>query len=187
MQILAGIDEVGRGALAGPVVSSCVILPKRWKYKTYLNDSKKLSQKKRTEFAIEIKKSCKYGIGYISNTLIDGLGIRLATHLSMIQALNNLMRDFDIVPDKLMIDGRDHFLFAINSQYIIKGDTKIPEIMAASILAKVERDNFMSYLETKPIYNFSKHKGYGTKEHTTSIIKHGSSDIHRNSFIQNFI
>ncbi len=178
----AGIDEAGRGPLAGPVVASCVILPKNWKYKKLLNDSKKMSEKQRKEAFYFITRDCLYGVGIINNNHIDTLGIRLSTHLAMIRAVQNL----GMIPDKLKIDGKDNFHFPIPYKYIIKGDTKHHCIMAASIIAKVYRDCLMkNYAILFPEYDFDKHKGYGTKSHIEKIKKYNFCEIHRSSYTIN--
>ena len=172
----AGIDEVGRGSLAGPVVSAAVILPENF---IDLKDSKKLSEKKR-EFFYELimKEALAVGIGVIYQDIIDEINILEATKLSMIKAINAL----SIKPDFLLIDALT-LNINIPQEGVIKGDEKHKEIAAASIIAKVTRDRMMKELHEKyEIYNFMKNKGYGTKEHREAIKKHGYSDFHRKSF-----
>ncbi|HOJ65201.1 MAG TPA: ribonuclease HII [Spirochaetota bacterium] len=179
-KIVVGIDEAGRGPLAGRVYAAAVILNPEKKI-SYLNDSKKIDHKTRLKLYDEIiKKSLSYGIGYASPEEIDKLNILNATFLAMERALYNITINFDYI----VVDGN---IFPFKDRYkgeaIVKGDTKISEIMAASILAKVERDLYMIEMsKLYPQYNFEKHKGYPTKEHFELIKKFGASPIHRKSF-----
>lgn len=179
-KIVVGIDEAGRGPLAGRVYAACVILNKD-KEIIGLNDSKKLDHNTRLILYEEIlKKSICCGIAYADPEEIDRLNILQATFLAMERALLKLNYNFDYV----LIDGN---IFPFKNKYkgeaIVKGDTKIPEIMAASILAKVERDLYMLEMDRQfPEYNFRKHKGYPTKEHIELIKKFGVSPIHRKTF-----
>ena len=174
---IAGIDEVGRGCLAGPVVSACVILPKGCELQ--VDDSKKISEKKREQLCEQIKQvAIAYAIGIIDNQVIDKINILEATKLSMEQALEKM----PIQPDFVLIDA-----LTINTHIpqkgIIGGDANVAVIAAASILAKVTRDNMMKDLAiTYPQYSFEKHKGYGTKAHKEALAQHGMCDIHRRSF-----
>ena len=187
--MIIGLDEVGRGPLAGPVVAAAThldwqIFPSDPKIVKKIRDSKTLTAKARTEMAKLIREYCPYGIGEASHKEIDALGIRPATRLAMIRALENLLKNFPAtVIDLLQIDGNDKFSFPYTSEDIIGGDTKIHHISAASIIAKVYRDNLMIKLAKKyPQYQFEKHKGYGTAAHLASIQKHGPCHIHRTTF-----
>lgn len=178
-QIYAGVDEVGRGCLAGPVVSAAIILDIEADYK-FLKDSKKLSEKKRVVAANHIlNNSISIGIGVCSNYIVDDINIHNASLLAMKRAIMNLT----IKPTKILVDGLYSPLIDIETSAIVKGDEKIPEISAASIVAKVIRDNFMTYLD-KSIhgYGFAKHKGYATEEHITALKLLGPSIYHRFSF-----
>ena len=176
--LIAGVDEVGRGPLIGPVVAAAVILPTDFELKG-LTDSKKLSEKKREEFDIYIRNNClAYGIGEIDNNIIDEINIYEATKKAMIKAINNL----SIKPEHILIDAMKLSL-EIPSTSIIKGDLKSISISAASVVAKVYRDNLLKELDVKyPEYNFKKNKGYPTKEHLLAIQKHGILKEHRKSY-----
>ncbi len=178
--IEAGCDEAGRGCLAGPVVAAAVILPKNIKIKS-LNDSKKLSQKQREELYPIIKqKALAFGIGVVSCNEIDDINILNASFLAMHRALDQLK----IKPDLLLIDGNRFNPYKnIKHECIIKGDGKFLSIAAASILAKVTRDEIMHTLHLEhPNYNWSKNKGYPTKAHRNAILKFGACVYHRKSF-----
>lgn len=183
-EYIAGIDEVGRGPLAGPVVTCAVILPKDCDI-LYLNDSKKVSEKKREALYDEImEKAVSVGIGIMSEKVIDDVNILQATYKAMREAINNL----SVKPDILLNDAVTIPEVDIKQVPIIKGDAKSASIAAASIVAKVTRDRMMVELDKEyPGYGFAKHKGYGTKEHITAIKTIGPCDIHRRSFIKNFI
>lgn len=175
---LAGIDEVGRGALAGPVVAAAVILPEDFDTSP-LRDSKKLTPKQRETLSLLIREKALFGIGSIAAERIDTIGIKKATHEAMLLAIKALSK----TPDALMIDGNDHFSFAIPNECIIKGDDKIPAIAAASIVAKVFRDELMiEYAEQHAAYGFEKHKGYGSALHMRMIEEHGPCPLHRMSW-----
>ena len=176
---IAGVDEVGRGCLAGPVCSAAVILKPNFDY-SFLNDSKKLAAPKRKVFNdIILKNSKSIGIGICSPKEIDTLNIREATFLSMKKALSNLNR----IPFISLIDGNGFKSEKFNYKCIIRGDNSIPEIMAASIVAKVYRDSLMKYYSIVfPDYGFDKHKGYGTKIHFESLKQNLASIIHRKTF-----
>lgn len=182
-QFVAGIDEVGRGPLAGPVVASAVILPKECSI-LGINDSKKLSSSKREElFHIIKEKALSIGIGIVSPQTIDEINILRATYKAMKIAIEEL----EIVPQMLLIDGSNHLPgILIPQQKIIGGDGKSISIAAASIIAKVTRDRLMdAYHELYPQYDFIKNKGYGTKTHINAIKKNGLCSIHRKSFTRN--
>ncbi len=181
---LAGIDEAGRGPLAGPVVAAAVVFPVG--YNNYeINDSKKLSAKKREKlFDIIIHDALSVGVGSIDNEIIDKINILKATFLAMKMAIEELA----FKPDYLLIDGNKFCEYKIPYKLIVKGDSKSVSIAAASIIAKVTRDRIMVNLtKDYPEYNLSKHKGYGTKEHIEMIKKYGRSPIHRKSFLLNGI
>lgn len=183
--LVAGIDEAGRGPFAGPVVCACVIMPlEEDKIIEGINDSKKLSAKKREFLYEKIKENAiSYSIYVIDERKIDEINILQATKLGMKKALESL----NIVPNTVLIDAVK-IDTDINQVPIIKGDSLSYNIAAASILAKVYRDKLMEeYAKEYPLYNFEKHKGYGTKEHILLLRKYGKCPIHRNSFIKNFI
>lgn len=183
--IVAGIDEAGRGPLAGPVVCVCVIMPlEKDKIIEGINDSKKLSPSKREKLYDQILKTAlDYSIVEIDEKIIDEINILNATKLGMKKALENLK----IKPDIVLIDAVK-IESDIKQENIIKGDALSYNIASASILAKVYRDRLMIELSKKyPQYNFAKHKGYGTKEHIEALKLYGKCPIHRNSFIKNFI
>ena len=175
----AGVDEVGRGSLAGPVVASAIILPKNHNIE-HLNDSKKISPKKRLVLYDEIMdKSISIGIGCISSDIIDKINIRNATIKAMEEAVTNL----ELTPDKVLIDGLDKPNLLVPFENIVKGDTKIECIMAASIIAKVTRDIIMeNYSIIFPEYGFENNKGYGTKYHMEALKINMATPIHRKSF-----
>lgn len=183
-QYICGIDEVGRGPFAGPVVACAVILPKDCDI-LYLNDSKKLSEKKREELYVQIKeKAVSIGIGIVDEKIIDEINILQATYEAMRQAINNL----SVKPDILLNDAVTIPLVDIPQVPIIKGDAKSASIAAASIVAKVTRDHMMDdYDKIYPGYEFSKNKGYGTKAHRDALKEIGPCEIHRRTFIRNHI
>ena len=180
-QAVAGIDEVGRGPLAGPVVAACVILPQNCKIK-HLNDSKKIPKSKHKAIYQEVlEQSLAVGIGIVDNELIDQVNIYEATKIGMLQAVENLKGQIS-QPDYLLIDAMKLDI-AIPQQSIIKGDANSLSIAAASIVAKVTRDKMMTdYDQLFPGYGFSENAGYGTKQHLLGIEKIGISPIHRKSF-----
>ena len=180
VQYICGIDEVGRGPLAGPVVACGVILPKDVEI-LYINDSKKLSEKKREALYDEImEKAVAVGIGIESEKVIDEINILQATYKAMRTAINNL----SIKPDILLNDAVTIPEVSIRQVPIIKGDAKSISIAAASIVAKVTRDRIMiEYDNVYPGYGFASNKGYGSKEHIEALKKLLTTPIHRNSFI----
>lgn len=181
---VCGIDEVGRGPFAGPVVACAVILPKDCNI-LYINDSKKLSEKRREElYEIITKEAVAYGIGIRDNKRIDEINILEATYEAMRDAIAALKVKPDVLlNDAVTIPGVD-----IKQVPIIKGDAKSISIGAASIVAKVTRDRMMvEYDEIFPGYDFAKNKGYGTAAHIEGLKKQGPCDIHRFSFIHNYI
>ena len=181
---ICGIDEAGRGPLAGPVVAGAVILPKG-KRILYINDSKKLSEKKRNELYGVIKEEAlSYGIGIVSPEKIDEINILQATYEAMRQAVSQL----NVLPDILLNDAVTIPGIDVRQIPIVKGDAKSLTIASASILAKVTRDRMMTeYDSLYPEYGFAKHKGYGTKMHIEAIKEYGACPIHRKTFIKNFI
>ena len=181
-EIVAGIDEAGRGPLAGPVVCACVIMPlDEDKIIDGIDDSKKLSEKRREElFSKIIDTALDYSIVEIDEKVIDKINILNATKLGMVKAVKNLK----INPDIVLIDAVKLDI-ELPQENIIKGDAKSYNIASASILAKVYRDRLMKTLDLKyPQYNFAKHKGYGTKEHIEKLRLYGKCDLHRESFIK---
>lgn len=177
LNFIAGIDEVGRGPLCGPVVACACILPINYQLDG-LNDSKKSVKKREELYEILIKDALSYGIGIISPKRIDEINILEATKEAMKEAVNNL----DIKPEYLLIDAVKLDI-DINSTSIIKGDAKSASIAAASIIAKVTRDRMMIELsEMYPEYGFEKHKGYGTKAHIEAVKKFGVKDFYRFTF-----
>lgn len=183
-EYICGIDEVGRGPLAGPVVAAAVVLPKDQEI-LYLNDSKKLSEKKREMLYAEImEKAVAVGIGYASPARIDEINILQATYEAMRMAISKL----SVRPDVLLNDAVTIPAVDIPQVPIIKGDAKSKSIAAASIIAKVTRDRLMvEYDEVMPGYDFASNKGYGTKAHIAGLKELGPTPIHRRTFIGNFI
>jgi len=183
-EYICGIDEVGRGPFAGPVVACAVILPKDCDI-LYLNDSKKLSEKKREALCVEIKeKAISIGIGVVSEKVIDEINILRATYEAMRQAINNL----SVKPDILLNDAVTIPLVDIKQVPIIKGDAKSASIAAASIVAKVTRDHMMDEFDKQyPGYDFAKNKGYGTKAHRDALKAIGPCEIHRRTYIKNHV
>lgn len=181
---VCGIDEVGRGPLAGPVVAGAVILPTDCEI-LYLNDSKKLSEKKRELLYDEImEKAVATGIGVISPARIDEINILQATYEAMRMAIGNL----EIQPSVLLNDAVTIPLVELPQVPIIKGDAKSVSIAAASIIAKVTRDRMMAeYEEIYPGYSFASNKGYGSAQHIAALKELGPTPIHRRTFIKNFI
>lgn len=176
--LIAGVDEVGRGPLVGPVVAACCILPEKFNLDG-LTDSKKLSEKKRDYYFEEIKKQAiAYGIGIVSAEKIDEVNIYEATKIAMKEAINNM----PIKPEHILIDAMPLQL-DIPTTSIIKGDLKSITISAASVLAKVTRDRMLYELDKiYPMYDFKSNKGYGTKKHLQAIEEYGVIDEHRRSY-----
>lgn len=178
-KIIAGVDEAGRGPLAGPVVSAAVILPENFDIRG-INDSKKLSEKKRAALFPKIQsQAIAFGIGIADHGEIDRINILQASLLSMKRAVD----DLGLIPDYLLIDGKFTIDSNIDQRPVIKGDALSLSIAAASILAKVTRDRIMTDLDLQyPEYEFKRHKGYPTKAHKQAILAHGPCPIHRKSF-----
>ena len=179
---IAGIDEVGRGPLAGPVVAAAVILPEDFDVPG-LGDSKKLSEKRREElFDIITERAVAYGIGMADHSIIDEINILQATKLAMKEAISSLQQQ----PDYILFDAMRIDDLEIPQESVIKGDAKVLAVAAASIVAKVTRDRMMAeYSAEYPGYAFEKNKGYGTKEHYEGIREHGMCPIHRRTFLKN--
>ena len=181
---ICGIDEAGRGPLAGPVYAAAVILPIDLEIEG-LNDSKKLTEKKREAlFDVICEKAISYSIGIATEQEIDEINILNATFLAMRRAFDGL----SVKPDYALIDGNQHPKLSIPDETVVKGDGKSMSIAAASILAKVSRDRFMLEIAEKyPEYCFEKHKGYGTKLHYEMIEEYGVSPVHRRSFLKKIL
>ncbi|MEN9448729.1 MAG: hypothetical protein RJA25_2019 [Bacteroidota bacterium] len=179
-KIICGVDEAGRGCIAGPVVAAAVILPKGFTH-DFLNDSKQLSEHQRNELRPIIEKNAiSFGIGIIDNFKIDEVNILQATYLAMHQAIEKINHQIDL----LIIDGNRFKPYQnITHQTIIKGDGKYIEIAAASVLAKTYRDELMEIIhEEFPYYNWKKNKGYPTIEHRAAVKENGSCKYHRQTF-----
>ena len=183
-QAVCGVDEAGRGPLAGPVFAAAVILPPNLMIDG-LNDSKKLSEKKREILYDKIKNlALSYAVSFATESEIDEINILNATFLAMKRAVEGL----SLVPDVVLVDGNRSPNLKIPTQTLVKGDSLSASIAAASILAKVERDRLMKNLSQKyPEYAFEKHKGYGTKIHIDLIKKYGPCRIHRKSFLKKIL
>lgn len=183
--VIAGVDEAGRGPLAGPVVAAAAILNLDDDF-IYLNDSKKVTPKRRDILYNDIMNRTIYGIGIVSAEEIDEMNILQATYKAMRMAIDKLSKRPEVLlNDAVIIPGIDE---SIHQEKIIKGDAKSVSIAAASILAKVTRDRYMEELGEKyPEYGFEKHKGYGTKAHIEVIKKYGITPEHRKTFLKNII
>jgi ribonuclease HII len=178
-RVIAGIDEAGRGPLAGPVVAAAVILPRGY-CNAEITDSKKLSAKKREKLYGVIKEEAlAVGVGVVEPLRIDQINILQATLMAMADAVE----DLSLPPDYLLVDGLQRVPIDISQKTVVKGDTLSVSIASASIIAKVSRDQIMEiYHRQFPQYNFLKNKGYGTRQHREAILAHGLSKIHRRSF-----
>ncbi len=184
--LICGIDEAGRGPLAGPVVASCVMLNQN-NFLAEINDSKKLSKNLRKKIYNDLKINCKFGVGVVDEKIIDKINILEATKLAMFKAYQDFCKKYDLFPKIILVDGnfkpfnlQDELL---EIQAIVKGDQKSYSIASASIIAKEYRDEIMlNYHQKFPVYNFDKHNGYGTKNHLENIEKYGICDIHRKTF-----
>lgn len=182
-ELICGVDEAGRGPLAGPVCAAAVILP--WDLEIPgLNDSKKLTDARRRElFPVIQEKALAYGIAFASPREIDEINILQATFLAMERALHQLSRK----PDLALIDGNRSRDFGLPVETVVKGDARSANIAAASILAKVTRDDYMiEQSKAYPAYGFEVHKGYGTKRHYAALTEFGPCPIHRASFLKKF-
>ena len=182
-RLICGVDEAGRGPLAGPVCAAAVILPANHEIPG-LNDSKKLTDKKRRElFPIIKEQAIAYGIGFADEKEIDEINILQATFLAMQRAIDMLA----VKPDLALIDGNREKDFGVPVKTVIHGDSLSANIAAASVLAKVTRDDLMvEAAERYPQYSFEVHKGYGTKSHYAAIAEHGPCPIHRTTFLKKF-
>lgn len=182
--LIAGVDEAGRGPLCGPVVAAAVILQKD-SHIAGVNDSKKLSEKKRAELYDKIiSEAVAYSVGIVDEKTIDRINILEATRLAMKQAVEGLK----VLPEYVLVDAEKKVPINVPYSPIIKGDAKSESIAAASIIAKVTRDNLMQEEAKKyPEYNFAKNKGYGTRDHILAIKEHGLCPIHRETFCKKFI
>ena len=183
IQVICGVDEAGRGPLAGPVCAAAVILPSHIDIPG-LNDSKKLTDKRRRELMPVIKgKAIAWGVGFASHQEIDEINILQATFLAMERAIAELK----IKPELALIDGNREKDFGIPVKTVVKGDSRSASIAAASVIAKVTRDDLMlAEAEKYPAYGFEIHKGYGTKAHYEALRQHGPSPIHRMTFLKKF-
>ena len=183
VQLICGVDEAGRGPLAGPVCAAAVILPKDLKIEG-LNDSKKLTDKRRRElFPVICEKAVAYGIALVDEKTIDEINILQATYLAMEKAIGQLA----VTPDLALVDGNRAKDFGVPVVTVVKGDSRSASIAAASVLAKVTRDDFMDKMaEEYPQYGFEVHKGYGTKRHYEALREYGASPIHRMTFLKKF-
>ncbi len=184
IEYIAGVDEAGRGPLAGPVFAAAVILPQNEMIEG-LNDSKKLSEKRREElFDIIRERAAAYSVFSVDERRIDEINILNAT----MEAMSGAVSGLKIQPGYVLIDGNKCPKIGIPCEYMIKGDAKSASIAAASILAKVSRDRFIKEIAEKyPEYGFEKHKGYGTKAHTDAILKYGPCEIHRRTFLKKLL
>ena len=182
--LIAGVDEAGRGPLAGPVYAAAVILPEDCIIEG-LNDSKKLSEKKREElYDVITEKAIAYNIQSVSEKTIDEVNILNAVFMAM----NNAALALSPSPDYVLVDGNRIRDMKFPCETVVKGDSKSKNIAAASILAKVARDRFITEISDKyPEYNFAKHKGYGTKAHVEALLKYGPCEIHRKTFLKKIL
>ena len=185
ISFIAGVDEAGRGPLAGPVVAATAILPKEHLF-YFLNEAKKMTEKRREALVLEIKENAiAYGIGIVSPERIDEINILQATYEAMRLAIEEMEKNFSIIPSLMLNDAVRIPMVDIPQIPIVHGDAKSLSIAAASVLAKVSRDHLMlDYAREYPEYGFEKHKGYGTKAHTEAILEYGPCPIHRRSFLK---
>lgn len=183
MEIICGVDEAGRGPLAGPVCAAAVILPPDLEIPG-LNDSKKLTDKKRRElFPIICQQAVAYGIAMVDEKTIDEINILQATYKAMGEAIDKLK----VKPELALVDGNRAADFGVPVVTVVGGDSRSASIAAASVLAKVTRDDYMDKMaEEYPQYGFEVHKGYGTKRHYDALREHGASPIHRETFLRKF-
>ena len=183
VKLICGVDEAGRGPLAGPVCAAAVILPPDTDIPG-LNDSKKLTDKRRRElFPVICEQAVAYGIAMVDEKTIDEINILQATYLAM----ENAIKQLSVKPELALVDGNRAKDFGVPVQTVVKGDSRSASIAAASVLAKVTRDDYMDKMaEQYPQYAFEVHKGYGTKRHYEALREHGASPIHRMTFLRKF-
>ncbi len=186
-QLICGVDEVGRGPLAGPVVTCAIIMPKNCEIIEGVTDSKKLSEKKRILYKdLILEQAIAYSVNFVDQTVIDEINIKQATRLSMKRAVESLMtKDKKVIkPDLIVIDA-EKIDTEIKQMSFIKGDELLYPISCASIVAKVVRDDYMKEMaKIYPQYGFEKHKGYGTKLHREMILEYGPCPLHRKTFLR---
>ncbi len=186
-RVIVGIDEAGRGPLAGPVVASAVFIDKKdfflLRKNKFIRDSKELTPGKRKEVFELLIKRVKWGTGIVSEKTVDRINILQATRLAMKKAIKDFEKKNKLKPDFVILDGIIKIDIEPKQKPIIKADKKVLSCSAASIIAKVTRDEIMVRYDKKyPLYNFKQHKGYGTREHVKKLKKHGRCPIHRKSF-----
>lgn len=186
VRLIAGIDEAGRGPLAGPVAAACVIFPAQGPFVRGADDSKKLSEKRREALYEEIRASCiSYGVSMVGNDRIDEINILQATYEAMREALRIAIAAAGEAPERLLVDHVRIPQVELPQVSITHGDAKSITIACASILAKVERDRLMRQYDAKyPEYGFTKHKGYGTAQHYDAINRYGPCALHRRTFLK---
>lgn len=186
VRLIAGIDEAGRGPLAGPVAAACVIFPAQGPFVRGADDSKKLSEKRREALYEEIRASCiSYGVSMVGNDRIDEINILQATYEAMREALRIAITAAGEAPERLLVDHVRIPQVELPQVSITHGDAKSITIACASILAKVERDRLMRQYDAKyPEYGFAKHKGYGTAQHYDAINRYGPCALHRRTFLK---
>ena len=182
-RMICGIDEAGRGPLAGPVAAAAVILPEHCEIEG-LNDSKKLTEKKREAlYDVICREAIAYAVAMVDHQVIDEINILEATYVAMRQAVENL----PVQADFALVDGNRSKGLPIPFTCVVGGDAISPSIAAASVLAKVTRDRYMLEMDQQyPVYGFMKHKGYGSKAHYAALLEHGACPIHRQSFLKKF-
>lgn len=182
-RLICGIDEAGRGPLAGPVAAAAVILPEHCAIEG-LNDSKKLTEKKREAlYDVICREAVAYAVAMVDHQVIDEINILEATYVAMRQAVENL----SVQADFALVDGNRSKGLPIPFTCVVGGDAISPSIAAASVLAKVTRDRYMIEMDAKyPMYGFIKHKGYGSKAHYAALLEHGACPIHRRTFLRKF-
>ncbi len=186
---ILGVDEAGRGPLAGPVVAAAVKIHQYHDFFEMINDSKKLSEKKREELFDKILTYCDVGVGIASVEEIDEVNILEATFIAMNRAIEDISKNSDITFDTVLVDGNKLIKkYDGKQEFLVKGDAKSLSIAAASIIAKVTRDRIMlKFAEIYPEYHFEKHKGYGTKLHREILLEKGVLPIHRKTFLKKIL
>ena len=186
---ILGVDEAGRGPLAGPVVAAAVKIHQYHDFFEMINDSKKLSEKKREELFDKILTCCDVGVGIASVEEIDEVNILEATFIAMNRAIEDVSKNSDVTFDTVLVDGNKLIKkYNGKQEFLVKGDAKSLSIAAASIIAKVTRDRIMlKFAEIYPEYHFEKHKGYGTKLHREILLEKGVLPIHRKTFLKKIL